>query len=130
MSGLATPPPIKGAEKPTDKTGCGGCLLFLAIPIGLIAVLVFIGSIFSGESDPADEQRGLARIYCERAVEQRLLSPSTARFSHDRTVGSNPFEVRGQVDSQNGFGATVRTGYGCTVTFTGDRYSVTVDYLL
>lgn len=130
MSGLTTPPPINDAGKPAQKSGCGGCLLILAIPVGLIALLVFVVSIFSGDPDPADEQAGLARIYCERAVEQRLTSPSTARFNHDRTVGSNPFEVRGQVDSQNGFGATVRTGYGCTVTFTGDRYSVTIDYLL
>lgn len=131
MSGLTPPPPIKDGAKPATTPGCGGCLLLLGIPIVLLVIVVAGISIFGGgESGSSNEQSGLARIYCERAVEERLVSPASAQFTHDSTTGANPYEVRGTVDSDNSFGATLRTGYGCTVTFTGDSYTVTVDYLL
>lgn len=73
-----------------------------------------------------------AEIACEDAVRERLKSPSTADFpdTNYRQESSGVFDVRGTVDSQNGFGATVRSIFGCTVTpINADRYTITVDEL-
>ena len=50
-------------------------------------------------------------------IEDHLVAPSTARFHgggrspHVAYLGSNRYRVEGSVDSQNGFGAMVRTQY-------------------
>ncbi len=74
-----------------------------------------------------------AELLCEEAVTNQLKSPSTADFPDKHTV--MPFqatghEVRGVVDSQNGFGATVRSYFGCTVVPASvGRYTVEVTEL-
>lgn len=74
-----------------------------------------------------------AEIACEDAVRERLKSPSTADFpdTNYRHEPGGVFDVRGTVDSQNGFGATVRSIFGCTVTpINADQARVTVDELV
>lgn len=67
----------------------------------------------------------MARQACEHFVSQNLKAPATARFSpHAETsiAGSDvgPYTVVGYVDSQNGFGALIRSKYACTLSFSGD----------
>ncbi len=63
-----------------------------------------------------------AMAFAEWAIKRQLKAPSTARFPgfHDDGVtaqdwGGDKFTVWSYVDSQNGFGAMIRTRYEMTV---------------
>jgi len=63
-----------------------------------------------------------ALIASQNFVETRLTSPSSAEFSYDyenkvQQINDTTFRVVGWVDSQNGFGAMVRSNYTCTIIF-------------
>lgn len=63
------------------------------------------------------------------AVKEKLKSPSTAQFctTTEATIGrnGNTWTVKGWVDAQNGYGATVRANFVVTFTFASkDTYSV------
>ncbi|MCH7499237.1 MAG: hypothetical protein IH886_04405 [Nitrospinae bacterium] len=72
------------------------------------------GSSHSSSSDNCSND-GMAYIMSQSFMEKRLKAPSTADFPWmDYTVkqvGSCSFVVKSYVDSQNAFGATVRTHY-------------------
>lgn len=60
-------------------------------------------------------------------VERKLVSPGSAEFasyqdkaSSTTQVGGSTWRVRSWVDSQNGFGALIRTNYTCTLRCKGD----------
>jgi len=65
---------------------------------------------------------------CESRIEGMLKSPATARFD-SKATGSGTWTVNGTVDSENSFGATVRSSYQCTVVINGDRATTTVNWL-
>lgn len=59
-------------------------------------------------------------------IEQRLKSPSTAKFaSRDESkvlnMGENLYVIVSYVDSQNGFGAMIRTKYNIALKYTEDK---------
>lgn len=69
------------------------------------------------QRDPCEDDFA-ALYYSQRLIEPLLRSPGTAEFPgrRDRGVivnqeGECRFRVAGYVDSQNGFGGTVRTRY-------------------
>jgi hypothetical protein len=47
----------------------------------------------------------------------------------DDVSGSGPYTVTGTVDSENSFGAMLRSNFQCTVTVTDDKTLTSVDYL-
>ena len=57
---------------------------------------------------------------CERAVKARLKSPTSAQFDTKSyaTASTAGFTVKvsGTVDSQNSFGAMIRSNFACVVT--------------
>lgn len=63
-------------------------------------------------------------------VQGRLKSPSTAIFqpvrqwSHTRYLGGNEYSFRGYVDSENSFGASIRTYFEGVVRWTGTYYKM------
>jgi hypothetical protein len=66
-----------------------------------------------------------AQVDCENFVRRLLKSPSTANFAPHRELaitGSEmgPWTVHGYVDSQNSFGAMIRSNYVCTIRYQGD----------
>lgn len=65
----------------------------------------------TGPTGPSDD------LYkqCENAVKDELKAPSTAQFSNER---GNSFVITGSVDSENGFGAMLRSEFKCTITGT------------
>lgn len=70
-----------------------------------------------------------AFVIAENAVKDKLKSPSTAQFctTTEATIGrnDNTWTVKGWVDAQNGYGATVRANFVVTFTFASkDTYSV------
>jgi len=93
--------------------------------MGVVAAAVVAFAVFGGDDDEvraAPERPDVpsefgAEVACEDFVSDRLRSPSTADFSEQvRTpLAEDQFRVQGQVDSENGFGATVRAAWSCTV---------------
>ncbi|TVZ26558.1 hypothetical protein JM83_1532 [Gillisia sp. Hel_I_86] len=98
-----------------------------AITIGII-VIIIIGFTFL---DDGKSNSILAYNVASLQVEQRLKSPSTAEFpgtfekkNHIENLGENNYLINSWVDSQNGFGATVRSYWSCEVYADGENFYV------
>jgi hypothetical protein len=112
-----------------SDSGCLTAILFIvvaAVAIGVVAAVV--GGDDENDSDTTEEREYAAFDVCTKFVEDRLRSPGTARFRNffedDGEVvvaGSDdgPYTVRSSVDSENGFGALLRTNFVCVVRPTG-----------
>lgn len=94
---------------------------------GLIVGLFFIWLFFIPSCDgeePLNEKytKSTALIESRQFVEKRLKSPSSADFSFESEksvikVNDTTFIVTGYVDSQNSFGAELRSNYSCKITY-------------
>lgn len=97
--------------------------------IGGIIALIFVIGLFSddnngtGNSDPI-----LAYNYAKDFIKDRLKSPSTAEFpgtfekkNHVRDLGNGQYQISSWVDSQNGFGAKIRSRWSCKITFKNEQ---------
>ena len=92
--------------------GIGGIAI-----VGVILYFVFGGS---SPSSPSTPSKTMAFVMAKRFVEKQLKSPSTADFcsyskNRVRNIDECTFEVSGFVDSQNSFGATLRSNFVVTV---------------
>lgn len=68
-----------------------------------------------------------AATFCEQEVSKRLKAPATAQF-HTEAVpddpanpDAGPWAVTGTVDSENSFGAYIRTPFQCASHREGDQ---------
>ena len=125
---LQSAPPVVAPAKPAKKD-LPVPLIFLIVTV--VVVLVWFGNTLlspraSGPAALAAPEPIDAFVMCEQFVTDRLKSPATAVFptyGDDGTqtdkLGSVQFRAKAFVDSQNGFGANVRTHYTCTVSNTG-----------
>lgn len=107
----------------------------------LIALLFVIALSFPSCGDPqylenqilSGEGGDFAYYMACEFVKERLTSPGSAKFPgyYERGVDvtylqNSLYAVRGFVDSQNGFGAMIRTQYSCQMQYLGnDRWSFT-----
>jgi len=119
-------------KKPTSKVP----VISLIVVLVVIAILIGVGFSCCSGGCGADTEKetGHSKVEAWTAaqleVERNLKSPSTADYpwSYDEYVDKiddNTFIVRAYVDSENSFGAKVRTNFSCTVKFTGeDTYIV------
>lgn len=108
-----------GGEKSTldqkatrSQIGCG-CL---AVFIGLFVVVGLFGN-----SKPASDDTDIdACVMAQDFVKDRLKAPATADFSScsdgSATKNGETWTVTGYVDSQNGFGAKLRSRYIAIMT--------------
>ncbi len=86
---------------------------------------IFISAFTGGSSTPEVKQENpeyWARIYSQVNVQGTLKSPSTADFCSDKKVvdlGENRYQVTSCVDSQNGFGAMIRSNWQITMKYDG-----------
>ena len=112
---------------------------------GSLGILMVIGAVAgdnsgSGGGSSSSDQKYAAFDICKSFVKDRLKAPSTAKFRNffqdDGEVsvsgyGDGPYTVISSVDSQNGFGAQIRSSFTCTVTNTsGDSWhldSISID---
>ena len=104
--------------------GCVGCLGIL--------VFVFLGIwIVVPETDPTSatesNNNAMAYIMCQQFTEKRLTSPGSADwpFAGARsttTLPANRYRVQTHVDSQNTFGAMLRTQVDCIVRVEGQEW--------
>lgn len=71
-----------------------------------------------GEAAPASRA-------CHDFVKRGLRSPATANFGNELVSGPGPrWTVSGDVDSQNGFGATLRTSYKCVMRWDSSDWNL------
>ena len=65
-----------------------------------------------------------AKEKCRQAVRDQLKSPATAQFSGEKVVSDGDgFEVVGDVDSQNSFGAMLRSTFTCHTSPEGGTHA-------
>lgn len=116
------------------------CCSIVAV-LGVIAVIsiIALGNVLHSlpVGNEHNSDGGSAAQMAEGFVKQRLKAPSTAVFSNfisEDTVteiGNGKFTVTGWVDSENSFGAKIRSNWKCTLhtadgrTWSGD--SVVID---
>lgn len=72
--------------------------------------------------------KGGASVHCKDLVKRKLISPATAKFSWSIVIDAFPAEdhtlyhVLSYVDSQNKFGAMLRTHFKCKLKATGNDF--------
>jgi len=111
-------------KKPTAKEAMPGCVLLFVIALG-IWFYFSLGSD-DDQSGPEDFSSIQARIAVEECVRAYLTSPGSAKFepySEKKYVRVNDtlFKFHGWVDSQNSFGALLRTNFRGSLIYYPDR---------
>lgn len=92
-----------------------------ALVIGTLAVVAWLGT--QDDNEPTRPDAGEARYQCEQWVKKRLKAPATAKFSDVQITGSDPsWTVTGAVDSENGFGAMLRSSWTCNIRLDGETW--------
>lgn len=98
-----------------------------AAAIGISAVLAcgIYATVSHSSSNPATNRGTNAVAQCETAVKNQLKAPATAKFSGEDYIDEDPtWLVTGSVDAQNGFGALLRSAFNCTLTRSGESFTV------
>lgn len=104
------------AKKPSSMAA--GC-------VGIVMLLIMGSCVYSCFTGPSSEERAITdRKFqvpgiCRQFVTKRLRSPASAKFSGLGTSevqeDGEIFTMRSYVDSQNGFGAMLRSNFVCVV---------------
>lgn len=101
----------------------GAVFLFVLLPAGCVYML-------SGDPDPKYANKTTALVCAKQKVREQLKSPSTAEFQPSidmrvETADNLSYKIAGYVDSQNSFGAMVRTNFACDLTVHPESKSCT-----
>lgn len=125
-------------QQPVEKKRLGAFGIIVIIGLGFafiffclcpLASMVVPGSN-NTPAPTADNGGGSFNAYlmCQQKIEERLVSPATAEFPPMSDISVLPVKdtkatylARGYVDSQNGFGALIRTHYVCEVSYGGNN---------
>ncbi|MDA3781036.1 MAG: hypothetical protein PF487_12565 [Bacteroidales bacterium] len=113
---------------------------------GLITAAIFIGlffgvkSMFTSDSDgnnvtnsynDSRTNKQLAYNYAMDFVKERLKSPSSAEFpslfdrqKHITELSSTVYVINSWVESQNSFGAMIKTKFSCRIKISNDAVSI------
>lgn len=124
-------PAPTGGQGKKKKPSAAIQLIGLFIGMGIMFALLSGGEEpVANTSDCWGKDKSDSIFYAEEAVKKRLRSPGTAKFPW-QAPDIAPLEgqkcswrVSGYVDSQNGFGATVRTNYTVDVTITSKERAI------
>jgi ribosomal protein L40E len=128
------------AEVPVDAKKCSHCGSKLpqktSMLVKVLAIVFGIGlftSIFAAVISPSSgapstpvapsayQLKLSAQVYSESYIERLLKSPSTAKFCHETVtdLGENRWRVSSCVDSQNSYGAMIRSDWETTLSYLG-----------
>lgn len=88
------------------------------VAVAAVVVLVLV-AFATGALDGGPSERD-ARVACEGFADERLKAPATADYNLTATESGNGWNVTGTVDSENGFGAKVRSDIICQLHFDSD----------
>jgi hypothetical protein len=108
------------------------------VAVGIVvAFFAILGAATNNDSDKStsssSDKTFTAFEMCKKSVRNDLKAPSTAKFRDyfgDQApsvsgTGDGPYTVISTVDSQNGFGAMIRSRFVCTAEYIGsDQWSV------
>lgn len=120
---------LKQGENDNKKAGKGCMVMFIAFAI-IVGVIYMMSSDSDDSSSSSDYDTNtfLAYNYATEFVKKQLKSPSTAEFAstfeqadHTTHLGNQRYKISSWVDSQNSFGATIRTEFSCIIAFEGDE---------
>lgn len=129
------------AEVPAEAKKCSHCgsklpqktSMLVKVLLGIIGGS-FLISIISGltmapsssvpaapKEPTAYELKLSARVYSETFIERLLKAPSTAKFCSDTVtdLGDNRWKISSCVDSQNSYGAMIRSNWETTIAYLG-----------
>lgn len=97
-------------------------LLIAAVVLAIGVVFAVLYSSWAGEvyDDTAGNSRE-AVAQCEGFADKRLKSPATADYDLSASESDDGWTVTGTVDSENAFGAQVRSDVTCVLHFEADR---------
>lgn len=111
-------------------------LIIGAVVLAMIVMIMFIGDIETVDTTYDIQPTNIQKIFsgtepaiiAESFVNTQLTSPSTADHGSrlDATIthlGEHEYSVVNYVDSQNGFGAEVRTWYIITLKYDGGEWA-------
>ena len=106
-------------------------LHFASILTMFTFIFIAFGSDDDNSSSSTETNKMLAYNYAEDFVKQRLKSPSTAEFpglfekaDHITELGNDEYLISSWVDSQNGFGAMIRSKFSCKIIFKDEKVRV------
>jgi hypothetical protein len=122
-SALPTSSPVK---YPLDKIIIPVCILVS----GLFVLFYFYNAQYP--APPRSPDATDAWVDCKSFVQQNLKAPATAVFPASNAPGvavahlesKGRWGVLGYVDSQNSFGAMLRSGFTCEVSYSGNQVTL------
>lgn len=99
-----------------------------AIIIIIAVIVIVVINKNQGLSCSSNDKKLDAWVCMQNIVSAKLKNPSGAKFpsyksSYVTSLGSNDYKIEAYVDATNGFGATIRTYFTCTLTLTGSGYT-------
>ena len=116
---------ISPSVPPSGKNILIGC----ATVLGVLCICFIVAYAFFNRSS-APDYKTTAYIMCQLQVKNSLKLPSTPKFPasteiniHD--LGNNTFDMDAYVNSQNSFGAMLRTQFYCKDQYIGSDASDT-----
>jgi len=115
-------------EKWKSKKGIG----YLVVSLILLVIVIALINVSGGKKpeqaqEPKVEHDKIsASVMAEEFVRQKLKSPASAKFpwyddSMIKDLGDGRYIYKSYVDSQNSFGALVRTNFTCCIKYAGDN---------
>lgn len=125
-------------KKKQPKVNPKGCAVLIAI---LVASFFLIRSCTKDSHEEIkakkeaeikqkeEEQKTLAYVYSQLCVKQKLKSPSSAKFPYTDEAeilkeNDSTYLIKSYVDSQNSFGAMLRTNYLCEVIIVDEEHYI------
>lgn len=115
---------VPHALGPTPKRSATPIVLGI---VGVVSVILLLWSCVAGSASKPDEPPTMSEVRfmaidtCHEAVTNQLKAPATAKFTNDEAkLAEGGWTVTGSVDSENSFGALIRSSYTCTARLDGD----------
>jgi hypothetical protein len=113
-----------GKAAPNQKAGMGCAVVLLLMLGGCVVMMMLPESEEQKQERALNDGKAITATLCESAMTRQLRAPGSADypFGHVTSVtsaGRNRFQLVSYVDSQNAFGATLRTRFRCVVEGSG-----------
>jgi hypothetical protein len=108
-------------KKENGKKAVNGCAWIFAALAAIIFILVLTDKNSESSNQNSDNQNLEAYVYSQQIVEEQLKSPASADFPtfSDALVNKagDIYTINSYVDSQNSFGANLRSQYTCQLRY-------------
>jgi hypothetical protein len=107
------------------KAGRWGSWLVYGVIAAVVLIVALCVSHVNKPTPPSyEEVHNDAKRACEEQfIPPYLKAPASAKFSGDTVVSDGTtYKVAGSVDSQNSFGALIRSSFTCTMHSSGDTW--------